>query len=288
MSAIEIRGLQKSFGTFTLGPFDLTVPVGAIYGFVGPNGAGKTTTIDLMLGIGAKDAGSIRVLGLDHEKDDVEMKRRVGYVSPELNFQQWGRVERVVDFVRGFYPSWDQAYCDKLLKAFDVGRDAKIRTLSYGARTKLALTLALAWRPRVLVLDEPTTGLDAISKRQMFAELLSAVQDEQRTVFISSHAITDLERFADHVGMIKQGRMLFEGAIADVAERFRMVDFVTDPAVPLDDVPGVVVQHRDGDRTRALLDREAASVEAIRGLGGRDLSESPVSLEDLFIALGRA
>jgi ABC-2 type transport system ATP-binding protein len=288
MSAIEIRGLRKSFGTFTLGPFDLTVPVGAIYGFVGPNGAGKTTTIDLMMGIGAKDAGSIRVLGLDHEKDDVEMKRRVGYVSPELNFQQWGRVERVVDFVRGFYPSWDQAYCDRLLKAFDVGRDAKIRTLSYGARTKLALTLALAWRPRVLVLDEPTTGLDAISKRQMFAELLSAVQDEQRTVFISSHAITDLERFADHVGMIKQGRMLFEGAIADVAERFRMVDFVTDPAVPLDEVPGVVVQERDGNRTRALLDREAASVEAIRGLGGRELSESAVSLEDLFIALGRA
>src|SRR5678816_2932421 len=107
--ALEIRGLRKSFKRFSLGPLDLTVPTGAIYGFVGPNGAGKSTTIDLIFGMGSKDAGSIRVLGLDHLRDEVAMKRQVGYVSPDLDFRQWRNVGRAVRFVRGFYPTWDQA-----------------------------------------------------------------------------------------------------------------------------------------------------------------------------------
>src|SRR5262245_25130372 len=105
-NAVEIRGLAKTFPRFTLGPLDLTVPTGAIYGFVGPNGAGKTTTLDLIFGLGGKDAGSIRVLGLDHLRDDVAMKCRVGYVSPELTFQPWTRLDKAAQFVRSFYPTW--------------------------------------------------------------------------------------------------------------------------------------------------------------------------------------
>jgi ABC-2 type transport system ATP-binding protein len=217
--AIEIRGLHKKFGTFTLGPLDLTVPEGAVYGFVGPNGAGKTTTINLIMGMGAADAGAISVHGCDHARDDLAMKRLVGYASPELNFRPWGRVGRVIRFVRGFYPSWDQKYCGHLLETFSVGADERISALSLGARTKLALVLAMSWRPRVLVLDEPTVGLDPIARRQLFAELLAAVQDEGRTVFISSHSVSDLERFADHIGMIKQGRLVLEGSTADITER---------------------------------------------------------------------
>ena len=203
-NALEIRGLTKSFEPgFTLGPLDLTVPTGVIYGFVGPNGAGKTTTIDLIFGMGGTDGGSISVFGLDHSRDEVEMKRRVGYVSPELDFRMWGRVGRAIEFIRGFHPSWDDAYCDHLLASLDLNRGDKIGTLSFGAKTKLAIVLALSWRPKLLVLDEPTVGLDAISRQQVFAELLAAVRDESRAVLISSHAIGDVERIADHVGMIK-------------------------------------------------------------------------------------
>jgi ABC-2 type transport system ATP-binding protein len=287
-AAIEIRGLKKSFGTFTLGPLDLTVPVGAIYGFVGPNGAGKTTTMDLLMGMGVKDDGSIRVNGLDHRRDHVEMKRQVGYVSPELNYLPWGKVGRVVQFVKGFYPSWDQDYCDRLMTQFELEPHQRIRTLSFGARTKLTLVLALAWRPKVLILDEPTTGLDPIARRQMFAELLAAVQDEGRTVFISSHAVSDLERFADHIGMIRGGRLVFEASTAEVAERFRLVDFVVDRDVSIADLPGMVVQEQGEGRTRALVDLNLGGLDAIRSLGARRLTESPVSLEDLFVALGRA
>ena len=262
------------------------VPRGAIYGFVGPNGAGKTTTIDLIFGMGAKDGGSITVLGLDHLRDEVAMKRQVAYVSPDLQFQPWGRVHKVVEFVRGFYPTWDSVYCERLTRTLDLDPSDRILTLSFGARIKLALVLALSWKPRVLVLDEPTVGLDAISKQAIFAELLAAVQDDDRTVFISSHALTDIERFADHLGMIKNGRLLFEGATADVIARFRMVDVVVPETVLVSAQPGVFVQRRDGQRWRVLVDLQAASFARLQALGVTLVGDAPVTLEELFVALG--
>ena len=286
--ALEIRGLRKSFESFTLGPIDLTVPVGAIYGFVGPNGAGKTTTIDLIFGMGTKDEGSITVLGHDHLRDEVAMKRQVGYVGPDLNFRAWGRIERAIKFVHAFYPTWDQAYCNRLLDMFKLSPTDSIVTLSFGARTKLALVLAMAWRPRLLVLDEPTTGLDAIAKQAVFAELLAAVREEERTIFISSHAISDLERFADHVAMIKDGRVLFEGATDEIVERYRMVEILADRPGDLDAQPGIRVQQRDQDRWRILLDLQRMPMNRLAQHGARPIAEAPVSLEELFVALGRS
>jgi ABC-2 type transport system ATP-binding protein len=287
-NAIEIRGLEKIFPGFTLGPLDMTVPRGAIYAFVGRNGAGKTTTIDLLFGMGAKDGGSVTVLGLDHLRDEVAMKRQVAYVSPELSFEPWGRVHKAIQFVRGFYPTWDQAYCERLMTSLDIGADERIATLSFGARIKLALILALAWRPKILVLDEPTVGLDAISRQAVYAELLAAVQDEDRTVLISSHGLTDLERFADHVGLITNGRLLFEGSTTEVVGRFRMVDFIAAEPVPVADGAGMFVQRHDGRRWRVLIDLHRESLDRLRALGVTVVADTPVTLEELFIALGKA
>jgi ABC-2 type transport system ATP-binding protein len=216
------------------------------------------------------------------------MKRQVGYVSPDLIFQPWGRVHKVIRFVRGFYPTWDQAYCERMMASLDIGANDRIKTLSFGARIKLALLLALAWRPKVLILDEPTVGLDAISKQAVFAELLAAVQDEERTVLISSHGLADVERFADHLGMIKNGRLLFEGATADVIARFRMVDFIAGQTVRIAEHPGLFVQRQDGERWRVLLDLQRASLGWLQALGVTLVADAPVTLEELFIALGRA
>jgi ABC-2 type transport system ATP-binding protein len=286
-AAIEIRGLRKSFKGFTLGPLDMTVPEGAIYGLVGPNGAGKTTTIDLLFGMGAKDAGRITVLGLDHLRDEVAMKQQVGYVSPDLSYSPWRRVGRVIQFVKGFYRTWDDAYCDELLRTLRVGIGERILSLSFGARVKLSLILALSCRPKLLILDEPTVGLDAISKQEIFGQLLAAVGDGERSVLISSHGLTDLERFADHLGMIKDGRMIFEGSTADMIARHRMVDFVTTDGESLTRRAGVFVQTRDANRWRALLDVERAPLEWLRSTGATHISETPVTLEELFVAIGR-
>jgi ABC-2 type transport system ATP-binding protein len=286
-NALEIRGLRKSFPTFTLGPIDLTVPAGVIYGFVGPNGAGKTTTLDLVFGLGLKDAGTISVFGLDHRRDERAMKLHAAYVSPELTYSPWSRVSKVVSFVRGFYPTWDDGYCRSLLSRFQVGMDERIQSLSFGARIKLALVLALAWRPRLVILDEPTTGLDAIAKKDLFSELLAVVRDEDRAVLVSSHAITDLERVADHVGLIKNGRMVVEGATDEVVERYRLVDIAAEHTSGVESEPGVLVQHRDPQRWRILVDQQLTPIDRLRSGGRSLLADSALSLEDLVVALGR-
>jgi ABC-2 type transport system ATP-binding protein len=286
-NAIEIRGLVKKFSKFTLGPIDLTVPRGAIYGLIGPNGAGKTTAIDLIFGMGKNDAGSIQVLGLDHNANEVEIKRRVAYVSPELNFQVWGKVGKAIRFVRGFYPNWDDAYCSALMKAFHLSDTDKIATLSFGAKTKLSLLLALARRPEVLVLDEPTTGLDAVSKQEVFGELLKAVEDGERSVLISSHGLTDIERFADHVGMIKNGKLLLEGRTDQVVDRFRFAEFFTTNGTTLQNRAGLTILNRAEDRWHAMLDQDSDAQKFLESRGAKNISLTKMTLEDLFVALAK-
>ncbi|MEN9840697.1 MAG: hypothetical protein RL376_497, partial [Verrucomicrobiota bacterium] len=250
--AIELRSLTKHYSGFTLGPINLVVPTGAIYGLIGPNGAGKTTALDLIFGLGQNDGGLIRVHGLDHRADEVELKRRAAYVGPDLSYAVWGSVGKAIRFVRGFYPGWDDAYCAHLLRVLELSPDAKITQLSFGSRTKLALLLALARRPQVLVLDEPTTGLDPVSKQQVFGELLRVVEGGERSVLISSHNLGDIELFADHVGLLKAGRLILQGRTDEIVERFRLVDFFSPERfrAPV----GLVVLGREGERYRALLD----------------------------------
>jgi ABC-2 type transport system ATP-binding protein len=284
-NAIEIRDLVKTYPAFTLGPLDLTVPRGAIYGLIGPNGAGKTTTIDLIFGMGRNNAGTIRVLGLDHQADAVAVKQRAAYVSPDLNFQIWRKVGKAIRFVRGFFPGWDDAYCAELMRAFHLDAEEKIMTLSFGAKTKLSLLLALARRPEVLVLDEPTTGLDAVTKQQVFAELLKAVESGERTVLISSHGLSDLERFADHIGMIKQGKLLLEGRTDEIVDRFRLADFFSVNGTAFHNRPGLTILNHTENRWRALLDQNSDAANWLQTQGATQLSLTRLTLEDLFVAL---
>lgn len=286
-NAIEIRGLTKKYSRFALGPLDLTVPSGSIYGLVGPNGAGKTTTMDLIFGMGGNDGGTIQVLGFDHRTEGVKLKQHTAYTSPELNFQVWGKVGNAIRFVRGFYPGWDDAYCTALMKAFHLGAGDRIATLSSGGKTKLGLLLALARRPDVLILDEPLSGLDAISKQQLFSELLKAVEDGRRTILISSHNLSDLERFADHIGLLKEGKLLLEGCTDQVVERYRLAEFFTENGATLGSpLPeGLIILKWNENRWQALLDLRSGAQEWLQGQSVHDLSLTRLTLEDLFVAL---
>lgn len=287
-NAIEISGLTKTFPQFRLGPVNLTVPRGAIYGFVGPNGAGKTTTLDLLLGMGSPDAGNIRVDGMDHMVDEVAVKQRIGYVSPDLNFQVWGKVSNAIQFVKGFHPAWDKSYCDHLLNVFHINANDKIATLSFGSRIKLSLILALAWRPAILILDEPTVGLDAVARHELFTELLEAVGQEERTVVISSHALSDVERIADHLGFIKDGQILLEGQTAELLQRYRLVDCQLNNPDRLKQEAGVILARQDGHRCRVLVDRGENSGHWLQGFGAQSVTSTPVTLEELFVTLAKA
>lgn len=286
--AITIRGLTKRFSAFQLGPLDLSVPTGAIYGLIGPNGAGKTTTLDLIMGMGKKDGGTIEVFGLDHARNEVAVKKRIGYVGPDLSFTAWGRVNRLLSFVRSFYVDWDDAYCTDLLARLNIGLHDRISTLSFGARTKLSLVIALAHRPALLLLDEPLAGLDVISKQEVFSELLQVVQDESRTVVISSHDLHDLERLTDHTGIICRGKLLLEGPTAALVDRFRTVDCIGPDGMAPRTIPGMRVLEREGARWRLLADLSQNALKALESTGAREITAMPVTLEELFLALIRS
>jgi ABC-type multidrug transport system ATPase subunit len=283
--AIRIKRLVKQYANFKLGPLDLTVPRGAIYGLIGPNGSGKTTTINLLMGLAEEDSGRIQVLGMDHRKSEVAVKARVGFVSPDLKYEPWGYPRRLIKFIRRFYDDWDDAYCAELMARLGIDADEKISAMSFGNRIKLSLVVALAHRPDLLLLDEPTLGLDAVSKRTIFAELLDAVRDSDRTVLISSHGLTDLERFADHIGMIKDGRLLFEGPTDEIVERFRIVDFEAENGAAPPQAEGATLLEQEGTRVRALVLIGSEALGKYENAGFRETARSPVTLEDLFVAL---
>jgi ABC-2 type transport system ATP-binding protein len=283
--AIRIQELRKSYGLeFTLGPITLNLPRGVICGLVGPNGAGKTTLLNLLMGVGVADGGTASLLGQDVQDNEVEVKRRVAFVSPDLSYRAWGTVGRAIDFVRGFYPDWDAQRCEHLLFQFDVHRSERIDALSFGARVKLAAVMALSREPELLLLDEPTAGLDPLARQQLFAELLAFMRNENRTIVISSHNLADLERFADHVAVMQQGQVIAFGAIPDLLERYIQLDV----QLPTDDsrVRALKVIARQQNRARLLFDRWGAqSRESLDALGIEVLGESALTLEELFVAL---
>lgn len=283
-TAIETHQFLRRQGRFQLGPLDWSVPTGSIYALVGPNGAGKSTLLDLLMGMGRAHGGTAKLLGLDLERDEVAIKRRVAYVSPELNYNLWSRVGRAIDFVAGFYPDWDMAKCQRLEEAFQLERDDKISSLSFGARTKLSLVIALSRDADLYLLDEPTTGLDVLGKNTLFTELLSVMESAQKTVVISSHNLTDLERFADHIGILNEGKLLLSGRMDEVVQRYQEVDIEWSGNGPCP-VPGAKVLSRDDSRARLLVEQSNSYGSLTIPTGTHVIGQSPVTLEQLFVDL---
>lgn len=222
---LEVRGLRRSFGRIpAVDDVDLTAREGEIYGFLGINGAGKTTTIRLIMGIIAAEAGTITLLDETTRRTSVAQKRRIGYVSQEQNFYPWMSCQALGKFVGALYPTWDAAEFARLLAMFEIPRERRTSELSGGMRAKLALALALAPRPALLILDEPTAGLDPVARREFMQIIVAQAREHQRTTFFSSHLIDEVERCADRIGIIHQGRMRFEGALGELRGRVRRID----------------------------------------------------------------
>ncbi|MHB1540551.1 MAG: ABC transporter ATP-binding protein [Steroidobacteraceae bacterium] len=286
--AVELNGVFSSLGPdFALGPLNLTIPRGAVYALIGPNGAGKTTTLNLLMGAGRPQVGAIELLGLPLAAREADIKRRVGFVSPELDYSAWQTVGRAIDFVRGFYPDWAQSRTERLQALFDIHRTQRIAELSFGQRTKLALILALSRDCDLLILDEPTIGLDPVAKRALFVELLHFMADESRTILLSSHQLADVERIADHVALLNRGKILIASRIDELLDRYRLLELAT-PASPLPGLESATVLDRHEGRERVLLDLRTKTPEALLQQGWELISSTALTLEELFLTLIRA
>jgi ABC-2 type transport system ATP-binding protein len=229
-SVITVSGLTRRFGTKTaLASVSLSIPRGAVYGLVGENGAGKTTLIKHILGLLRAQSGSVRVFGCDPVADPVRVLSRIGYLSEERDLPGWMRVDELIRYSRAFYPAWDEAYAEALREAFALDGSATIKNLSKGETARVGLLIALAYRPELLVLDEPSSGLDPVARRDILDAIIRTIADEGRTVLFSSHLLDEVERVADHVAMISRGRVVLDAPLAAIRE-----------------------SHRDGDRVPSL------------------------------------
>ena len=222
-AVISVTELTRRFGATTaLDAVTLSMPRGAVYGLIGANGAGKTTLIKHILGLLRADSGSVRVLGLDPVDDPVGVLSRIGYLSEENDLPGWMRVDELIRYARAFHPGWDDRYAEELRQAFALDPAAKIKTLSKGQKARAGLLVALAYRPELLLLDEPSSGLDPIVRRDILGAVIRTIAHEGRTVLFSSHLLEEVEQVADHVTMISHGRILLSAPLAAIRESHRV------------------------------------------------------------------
>jgi ABC-2 type transport system ATP-binding protein len=221
--ALDIAAVGKAYRTFALRDVSFRLPRGYIMGLIGPNGAGKTTLIKLVLNLVRRDRGSIRVLGLDNLTDERQVKARIGFVPDEPRFQQDASLARIASTTAPFYPQWDERRFAALADRFDLPMDRRFKRLSHGTKTKFALALALSHGAELILLDEPTSGLDPAFRRELLTLLADLLQDGRVSVLFSTHITADLERTADFITFIKDGRLVFSTSKDEVLSTFGVV-----------------------------------------------------------------
>jgi ABC-2 type transport system ATP-binding protein len=286
--AIQTTDLWKRYDDVeALRGLNLQVPAGSICGFLGRNGAGKTTAIKVLLGMARPTAGTARVLGVDaHDAvAGAAVRRRIGFVSDDKDLYDYMTVGEIIAFTRPFFPGWSVELERNYLGKFELPPHRTIKELSRGMRTKLALLLVLCRGAELLVLDEPTAGLDPAMAEEVLQALVGHVARAESTIFFSSHQIGEVDQIADHVAIIDRGRLVLAGALDDLRHRYQRVQLVFAGESPRAEfrAGGTVRVQRQGRVTTVLTsDREALVAEA-QTLGPSSIEASPVTLKDIFL-----
>ena len=286
-AVVEVTGLSRSFGHKTaLDDVSFSAAAGQVYGLVGSNGAGKTTLLKHLLGLLRATSGSVRVFGLDPVRDPVGVLSRTGYLSEEHELPEWMRIDELMRYTQAYHPTWDEAYARELLETFALDPAKKVKELSKGMRAQAGLIAAVAHRPQLLILDEPSSGLDAVVRRDILDAVVRAVADDGRTVIFSSHLLDEVERMSDHVTLIDQGRVALSGVLDDVRgaylrSRVRFADHFDRPPV-LDTALTV----EGGGRSWSVV--HSGSLEqfqhSVLERGGEVVESRGATLEEIFLA----
>jgi ABC-2 type transport system ATP-binding protein len=279
---LELHAVRKTFRFFTLDDVSFDLEPGQIMGFVGPNGAGKSTTIRLALGLLTPDAGEVRVLG--HRMPDAQAlaKRDIGYVSDDMRLFQGATLGWHLKFIASIYPGWDEGYARTLVKRFNLRPEQTIKGMSSGEQVKAVLLLALARRPKLLVLDEPTANFDPVARHEVLSEFTDVLRDENRSILFSSHNTVDVERISDRITFLDRGRIVESRDKEDFLERWRRIQLQVPPGTTLPDVPYVVSRVADGQFVTLTTNR--FTEDLLTRLGGTVREVHRMSLEEIFVA----
>ncbi|HEV2445630.1 MAG TPA: ABC transporter ATP-binding protein [Candidatus Sulfopaludibacter sp.] len=290
---VRTHALARRYDRYlALDGLDLEVPEGSIFGLVGPNGAGKTTAIKILMKLLRPTAGRAEILGCDSTRLGPAHFAQIGYVSENQRMPDWMTVEYFMNYLRPFYPAWDNALAAELIRQFDLPPTRKLRHLSHGMRMKAAMASALAYRPKLIVLDEPFTGLDPLVRDELIEGLLP--RTENTTVFISSHDLAEIESFASHIGFLDRGRLQFSEEMVSLASRFREVEVTLNGtgSAPLE-IPSTWLNAQQSAAVFRFVDsqfeaeRTMSEVRRVFGDGLR-VAVNPMPLRAIFITLAKA
>lgn len=274
---LELINVSKTYQDFSLRNINLALKPGYIMGFIGPNGAGKSTTIKLIMGLIKKDAGEIKIFGMDQSRHELAVKERIGFVYDENFFYEELTIEEMKNMVRAFYSKWDEALFQRYLKEFELPKNRRIKELSKGMKMKFSLAVALSHDADLLIMDEPTSGLDPLVRRELLEILQTFIQNEQKSVFFSTHITSDLEKIADYITIINHGQILLSTTKDELLDEYCLVKGSKELLNEINRKHLVAVkEHRFGFEALARNRRDFN-----RLYGGSVLIEKP-SLEDIM------
>lgn len=284
-NAIEIESLKFAYGrNGVLKGLDLQVPEGSIFGFLGRNGAGKTTTIKLLLGLLKPNDGSCKIEGIDSQKDAISVRKIVGYMAEDQQMYGWMRIEQIVKWVASFYPDWDDKFTNKLLEMLELPRKSKVKTLSKGQNSRLALLLALGHRPKVVILDDPTLGLDPIARKDFLRYVIGLLQTNGVTVFFSSHLLYEIEPVADHIAILDNGVIIKAERTFDLRESVKKIVLNTSQN-DFSKIDGILDASKTGERVALTIENcNSEKIERIKDSYGGFAREIGLNLDEIFEA----
>jgi ABC-2 type transport system ATP-binding protein len=283
--AMELDGVCKSYHFFELQNIALQLPRGMIMGLIGPNGAGKSTTIRILMALVHQDRGEVRVLGHRIPHEQVAAKWDVGFASDDMRLYEMMTLGWHMNFMKSIYGSWDSAYAQLLLKRFGLRAEQKIKGLSHGQRVKATLLLVFARRPKLLVLDEPTTGLDPVARHEILRELTEVMADEDRSVLFSSQNTQDVEQISDRITFIDRGQIIDSMDKETYLDRWRRLRLEVPAGVALPALPGVIGIRRSGRLAVAISNAfEPHLPSAYENSGARVHAVESMTLEEIFVA----
>ncbi len=283
--AVELNGVRKRYRHFSLDNVNLKLPRGQIMGLIGANGAGKSTTIRILMGLVHQDAGEVRVLGHPMPAEQVAAKWEIGFASEDMRLYESMTLGWHMSFIESIYPHWDAAYAQILLKRFGLRTDQKIKGLSHGQRVKSTLLLVLARKPKLLILDEPTTGLDPVARHEILRELTHVMSDEGRSILFSSHNTQDVEQISDQITFIDRGRIIDSMDKEMYLDRWRRLRLEIPLGIELPSLPGIIDVRQQGRLAVATANAFVPDLaNAYESTGARVQCIENMTLEEIFVA----